>query len=213
MDLDSKCDAWPLPGIEEDESFTFTCDMFFIRINVDLIQVRNGLDDEIEPDDLETRFVNSTWYVQRELLMNNETSRTIVREKLVELGVPVEGFMVERILNCASSMAGDCVYSGNRVMGMCVSLSAFVDESSEFDVMEDDDEDGEMGASRSAIERLEVVEVEESVKQCAICLEDMVGGSRATRMPCLHLYHGVCIASWLEKSKLCPLCRSEITQL
>ncbi|KAG5536664.1 hypothetical protein RHGRI_024177 [Rhododendron griersonianum] len=32
-----------------------------------------------------------------------------------------------------------------------------------------------------------------SVDQCAICFEELVGGSVASRMPCSHVYHGDCI--------------------
>lgn len=45
-----------------------------------------------------------------------------------------------------------------------------------------------------------------SANQCAICL-DMILVGRVTGLPCSHIYHTNCIARWLRKSNLCPLCR------
>ncbi|XP_068336659.1 uncharacterized protein [Pyrus communis] len=64
-------------------------------------------------------------------------------------------------------------------------------------------------ASKSSIEKLERVKVEASSQGvcCSICLAEIVVGSEALGMPCLHFYHEECIVEWLEKSRFCPLCR------
>lgn len=61
-------------------------------------------------------------------------------------------------------------------------------------------------APRSAIDRLEIVEVEGS-GNCSICLEELPMGLQVTRMPCSHVFHSDCIVEWLKRSGLCPLCR------
>ncbi|CAN0431261.1 unnamed protein product [Ectocarpus sp. 12 AP-2014] len=47
-------------------------------------------------------------------------------------------------------------------------------------------------------------------RQCCICLEDFEAGERATRLPCLHLYHTVCIENWLQTSGTCPQCKFRV---
>ncbi|XVF54533.1 hypothetical protein PTKIN_Ptkin05aG0188400 [Pterospermum kingtungense] len=66
---------------------------------------------------------------------------------------------------------------------------------------------GFVGASKSAIEGLEKVSGMGS-GECAICLQRKEKEEEeAKRMPCGLVYHGDCIVHWLEKSRLCPLCR------
>ncbi|KAL6203811.1 hypothetical protein ACLB2K_027510 [Fragaria x ananassa] len=68
-------------------------------------------------------------------------------------------------------------------------------------------------AIESYIEGLEKVRVdslEEANTPCAICTEDLDyfrDVQMIIRLPCLHLYHRDCIASWLERRQVCPLCR------
>ncbi|XP_058180165.1 E3 ubiquitin-protein ligase RING1-like [Rhododendron vialii] len=72
-------------------------------------------------------------------------------------------------------------------------------------------------ATVSSIEALEKVVVLDDggggggvsglMDQCAICFEELVGGSEASRMPCSHVYHGDCIVRWLRTSHFCPVCR------
>ncbi|KAK9907208.1 hypothetical protein M0R45_002210 [Rubus argutus] len=59
--------------------------------------------------------------------------------------------------------------------------------------------------SKSAIEELERVRLDRS---CGICMEDFEDGFIATRFPCLDIFHGHCILSWLENHhNYCPMCR------
>ncbi|KAL9671157.1 hypothetical protein QQ045_008723 [Rhodiola kirilowii] len=48
----------------------------------------------------------------------------------------------------------------------------------------------------------------EKVEQdsCSICIDDEDKHEFA-RMPCTHLFHRECIATWLRLSATCPLCR------
>ncbi|XP_068329587.1 probable E3 ubiquitin-protein ligase RHC2A [Pyrus communis] len=76
----------------------------------------------------------------------------------------------------------------------------------DMDVEDGGDEPQFVPASKSSIEELERTIVETST-MCSICREEMMVGSEATRMPCSHLYHGDCIVKWLQRSRICPLCR------
>ncbi|KAL1562456.1 RING-type E3 ubiquitin transferase [Salvia divinorum] len=60
---------------------------------------------------------------------------------------------------------------------------------------------------------LETREEEGEERCCCICLQELKGrsgGGGVERLPCLHLFHGVCIKEWLRKSPTCPLCRYHV---
>ena len=52
--------------------------------------------------------------------------------------------------------------------------------------------------------------IEETNKNCCICIDDHVIGSTVVKLPCGHLFHEACIAEWLRKSCMCPVCRFEL---
>ncbi|KAJ6929150.1 E3 ubiquitin-protein ligase SIRP1 [Populus alba x Populus x berolinensis] len=72
-----------------------------------------------------------------------------------------------------------------------------------------DIEAGQIPATKSSIDALErvVFDGSSSTRDCTVCMEEIEGGSEATRMPCSHVYHSDCISQWLQTSHLCPLCR------
>ncbi|WCJ27883.1 RING/U-box superfamily protein [Euphorbia peplus] len=45
---------------------------------------------------------------------------------------------------------------------------------------------------------------------CAICKDVLLFGTEAMKLPCLHLYHPLCILPWLRTRNSCPLCRFEL---
>jgi len=47
---------------------------------------------------------------------------------------------------------------------------------------------------------------------CCICLESFEQGDSCMRLPCHagHVFHTECLQYWLERSRRCPLCRSDI---
>ncbi|KAJ1343887.1 hypothetical protein BSLG_001548 [Batrachochytrium salamandrivorans] len=50
------------------------------------------------------------------------------------------------------------------------------------------------------------------IPRCAICLEDYCDEDAIKTLPgCGHEMHGSCVSNWLLNSKLCPICRSDIT--
>ena len=65
-------------------------------------------------------------------------------------------------------------------------------------------------ACKRAIDSLPTVVVtaddllEETNKECLICLDPQVVGTTACKLPCGHLYHLSCLKEWLEKHCTCP---------
>ncbi|XP_013790661.1 E3 ubiquitin-protein ligase ZNRF1-like isoform X1 [Limulus polyphemus] len=40
--------------------------------------------------------------------------------------------------------------------------------------------------------------------ECVICLEDLVQGDTIARLPCLCIYHKICIDNWFQVNRSCP---------
>ena len=47
--------------------------------------------------------------------------------------------------------------------------------------------------------------------KCVICLSDFEIGDQVSALPCCHVFHTECIASWLKKHCQCPVCKFDIT--
>lgn len=41
--------------------------------------------------------------------------------------------------------------------------------------------------------------------KCVVCMEDIAPGESLTRLPCMHVFHEVCIKSWLKMKCSCPI--------
>ena len=71
-------------------------------------------------------------------------------------------------------------------------------------------------ASKAAIDSLPMIKltaddlIEETNKECLICLCEQEVGTISCKMPCGHIFHKICIADWLFKQCTCPVCRYEI---
>ena len=48
-------------------------------------------------------------------------------------------------------------------------------------------------------------------KKCVICLCEFEIGDQVSALPCLHVFHTECIASWIKKHLQCPICKFEVT--
>lgn len=68
------------------------------------------------------------------------------------------------------------------------------------------------GQAREVVSRLpvRVVEEEEGVKDCTICLEEMGPNVTVKTLPCNHEYHVKCIDPWLLAHATCPLCKYNV---
>lgn len=52
--------------------------------------------------------------------------------------------------------------------------------------------------------------VDDSNRECAICLEEQNIGSQAVKLHCGHMFCKKCLKEWLQKHCTCPTCRFEV---
>ena len=69
------------------------------------------------------------------------------------------------------------------------------------------------GGSEEKDQAGEAKQKEESTEanQCMVCLTEYEEGDVLRTLPCFHSYHQPCIDEWLNRSKLCPLCKHPIS--
>lgn len=48
---------------------------------------------------------------------------------------------------------------------------------------------------------------------CAICLEDFDPDEQINYLPCHHGFHSQCLLPWLDRSDLCPICKSSVMKI
>lgn len=60
-------------------------------------------------------------------------------------------------------------------------------------------------------ETLDTLALEEGGSQCVICLSDYEKGEVILELPCGHCYHMTCVALWLVKKAICPICKAVVT--
>lgn len=53
---------------------------------------------------------------------------------------------------------------------------------------------------------------EDNVEKCTICLSEFEDNEEVRRLPCMHLFHVVCVDQWLTTNKRCPICRVDIEE-
>jgi hypothetical protein len=217
MDFDNYCCAWPLDIVmPEDDDDTSSDVDFVVEMEASHTYVPHSMleDDSGDLqlfDNLEVETFQKTFKVNRDAILHETTSTSTVSNMLLEVGVPMEiqEFMVNKILACVNDMARQKRYAGRKVLRMRVTaeVTQFVYEDFDFD----DRVCGLVPASELSIEALEKVEVEEGTGEtCSICLEELIGGAVAARMPCLHLFDQNCIVNWLNRNNFCPLCRFKL---
>ncbi|XP_059386042.1 E3 ubiquitin-protein ligase Arkadia isoform X2 [Carassius carassius] len=51
---------------------------------------------------------------------------------------------------------------------------------------------------------------EDTEEKCTICLSILEEGEDVRRLPCMHLFHQLCVDQWLLTNKKCPICRVDI---
>ncbi|WCJ19601.1 RING/U-box superfamily protein [Euphorbia peplus] len=209
------CHVTPMAVTETEEDDSGSCNMFKLDVCASFMPRINESDfeeDESELYNLGCDIVEKTFTIECEKLCSEETSTETIRGILVSMNIPDESFLIDRILNCACPMASSQQNMSHRVLYLRVEIDLPPGFETTDGMYVDDDDELEsrlVPASKKSIEALEKVRVEDSIN-CTICLEEVLAGSEATRVPCLHVFHSPCIVNWLQKCRACPLCRNEI---
>ncbi|XWS38933.1 hypothetical protein CRYUN_Cryun18bG0006300 [Craigia yunnanensis] len=140
-------------------------------------------------------------------------SNSAVLDMLNSMRVPVQQSMVEEIAATSVRLAVAARDRDSKVLRMLVEIEAIVDHVPDFgnDDTDDDNEDEGAVTAEQVAESVGKVLVEGSGKDCPICLEELEVGSEAACMPCSHVFHDLCIATWLNKKKRCPCCRFKLS--
>jgi hypothetical protein len=47
------------------------------------------------------------------------------------------------------------------------------------------------------------------VKECVICIDNIVNESDCKMLSCFHIFHSACITSWLAAQGTCPMCNKK----
>jgi len=73
------------------------------------------------------------------------------------------------------------------------------------------------GATAGQIDRLTSFWKCTDVKQlasasCTICLDEYEVNQEMRTLPCFHSFHAHCVAEWLTKNKVCPVCQFDIAR-
>ncbi|XP_031269025.1 E3 ubiquitin-protein ligase RDUF1-like [Pistacia vera] len=136
--------------------------------------------------------------VERDRLINNDASKSTIKAMLSTMSIPVKASLVDEILIYIKEMTADNFHTS-----LDINIGLSVDTPVEIFPRD-------YGVTDSSI--LEIVKVEASKEPsiCVICLEEVVFGSLATRMPCSHVFHSDCIGNWLNQREVCPLCRFQL---
>ncbi|KAJ9140613.1 hypothetical protein P3X46_031241 [Hevea brasiliensis] len=224
-DYEINCDVIPLHHIVEPQNASFSSNMFSITVNATFMPHFDSAMVEEEDDYDESNLIllcaesewdttQRTFLVERDRFLQPETSRSTVRQILLDMNVPIQEFLIEQIVDDVRQFGSDHDennVSPHKVLHLEVNIEV---PPIIFEVASDDDPADSsllVPATKSSIEALEIVKVDgPRNQQCTICLEEILIGSEAVRMPCSHLYHHRCICTWLERSRVCPLCRFEI---
>ncbi|OAY25758.1 E3 ubiquitin-protein ligase Praja-1 [Manihot esculenta] len=204
MDLEIYCRVFRVPDaiVEPDDDASFSSNMVSIRVIVTFMPYSDSETEEEEDDD-EGETSERTFLVERQRFLLEETSRSTVRQIFLDMNVPPQEFWINYIL-CDVRHYERCNVGSEKVLHLEVEIEVPVQTHTS-------DGLGPVPATKSSIDALETVKVEGSVNQrCSICLEEILIGSEAICMPCSHLYHRSCICNWLERSRVCPMCRFEV---
>ncbi|PON93656.1 43kDa postsynaptic protein [Trema orientale] len=149
---------------------------------------------------------------QRHHFVESSISWSTISNMLSHMLVPfhVQPLMIQKISTSAREIASQPENLGCKTIPLVVALVVGREQSEEEEVeveVEGEAAD-ELEVSNAVAAALEKVTFEGfGENNCVICLEEMLGGCEAVRLPCLHFYHEECILNWLKKSSLCPLCR------
>ncbi|KAK4568273.1 hypothetical protein RGQ29_003883 [Quercus rubra] len=204
-----RCEAWqPENYIESESCSPYPEFLIELYANFESIDVRGQI--ATSP----TKYKSFT--MQRDLLIMNQNSWFILSNKLSQMDVPfnVQPSTIQKISTVARELACEADNMRRKTIPMMVVLTVIQGFDQELELSEALRESMDTWVNtssvcgrKSLVEKLEKDKVEDFETQCVICMEDILMGFEATRLPCSHVYHEDCIVSWLKQSNLCPLCR------
>ncbi|OMO82720.1 Zinc finger, RING-type [Corchorus olitorius] len=219
-DYEASCHVWAM-GFQAEDDESVPNPVFQIAITARLTLSSEEEDNDEQPFFVhpESVVLDKMEQVRVDQLLDENNGRDSVRGILLSMGIPVQDFMVEKILGCAHNMATDKCYMNRKVLKIGVQIDAIVDgileeedEDEEEDGDDDDDDDESSSSEKVAmVDLTNKVVIEKANVGCPICLEDFMVGTEAVVMRCSHLFHHVCIIPWIAKKTQCPVCRSELT--
>ncbi|EEF52148.1 zinc finger protein, putative [Ricinus communis] len=206
-----QCEAWLIHEEDEQINHSLPCEaIFLIKMYCQIIPC-----DSTVEQGTNTSTIFKEFHVQRDYLLHNTTSWSTLSSMLADMNIPMYAYpmLMVKIKECAQN----CRDMERKVIPMVVKLRiihAVSDIATVSDEAFSESFSSQrltfVGASKSAIDALETVIIQNFSNQCVICLEDIQIGIEATCLPCKHIYHGGCISNWLKNSNCCPLCRFQI---
>ncbi|XP_059442943.1 uncharacterized protein LOC132175124 [Corylus avellana] len=198
LSLPHRCEAWKPENFTEPDSSS-PYHEFFIEVFAQF----EAMEEDGQRVTSPTKY--KKFIMPRDLLMKGSTSWSSISNMLSQMDVPYnfQPFMIQKISTFARELACEADSMCRKTIPMVVALTVALGTQQQ-------GLSPSVRASKSSVEALEKVKIEGFPTQCVVCLEDILMGSEAARMPCSHVYHGDCIVNWLKKSNLCPLCRFQM---
>lgn len=176
-------------------------DEFLIEVYVTF---RFASSSSMEADEGESSVSNSTTYKpfrqKLDHLVQDTTSWSTISNMLSQVNVPyhAQPFIIWKISKAAQSIARALDNADLKTITMVgliqVEASDLESKDSNFG---EEEEDAECCSGNNT-------------SVCVICLEEILVRAEAVSTPCSHIYHGDCIVDWLQRSRVCPLCRFQM---
>jgi hypothetical protein len=158
-------------------------------------------------------------YDEFESLDPDSFTNTFLRDTL--LSVPISPEVLEQTLLLIGDYARHMItmsIEGHRILEMDVFVNVMPNIS---DANVFDHQNAYLTTILNSLEKVKLDNIDMpscSTEQCAICLEEFFDGSKShiVRTKCMHVFHELCVAKWLQHCDItnllysCPLCRSQI---
>ncbi|GMI74050.1 hypothetical protein HRI_001074300 [Hibiscus trionum] len=180
----------------------FSSDFFaseYVCFNIDILRNYSRLREVIDPLFLRLGIDTSSG------------SYNVVLWKIVERGLEIPRTMVHGesyISNVWLSCEVRTLLMGTEIDRSGLLTRSLAEVESEIESL-----NRQMAAVKESLikDMLNIVEVKARDEEtCVICLEELEVGLKASRMPCSHDFHSVCIEKWLHQNLNCPICRLKI---
>ncbi|XP_018011242.1 uncharacterized protein LOC108668520 isoform X1 [Hyalella azteca] len=114
--------------------------------------------------------------------------------------------LIEVAFNSHGSSLGVSAEGGNHhIYGIALGTSAAADDS---EAQARENEQMKLAKRMGLIHHLPqgTVDAGTSVRECVICMMDLIEGEKVRYLPCMHVYHTHCIDDWFQRSFTCPSC-------